>query len=357
MRKLFFVLLSIVFCNVNYAQISDDEAMQLYNQAEEKFDDNKFYDAYLLCDSLIVRMKKAKPKVLYLQLKAIYNNIENNKDESVFKLDKSFRTFSEFLHYTNTFFNIVDKNTYPTEKYNEILVIQEYFTKGLKDLEYQKDRKPEDAITFLNECATKFAMKDTKSQYNYGDFKVKFILENSILRIEVFSKIIDGGKPKDNKVARERILIDLSKVWIDYFNYTYQGSFEKLFYSEFGLSGRLASLNKYFPSPVDKNAPMIIGPEIFIDGKSKYDNISWFYQWHYNKNLEYSDEEFEKDNKLYGYSTLSSGFYLYNFFDQNSDEFKANDYRKRIADAFEYLIVYFGGGTPKENKKEIKSKF
>jgi hypothetical protein len=65
----------------------------------------------------------------------------------------------------------------------------------------------------------------------------------------------------------------------------------------------------------------------------------------------------EKDLKIYENAKLSSGFYLYKLFDQGSDKFRDNNFRKRIKDAFEFLIDYYVGGISTENKQENKNKF
>ena len=107
----------------------------------------------------------------------------------------------------------------------------------------------------------------------------------------------------------------------------------------------------------DEAAPMIVGPKTYVNGEGKIDNIIWFFQYHYDKKFEYTDEQFNRDMKVYGPQKLSTGFYLYSFFNQLNDEFRDNNYRKRILDAFEILIDYYGGGTPIENKQENKNKF
>lgn len=155
------------------------------------------------------------------------------------------------------------------------------------------------------------------------------------------------------------IVIDLSKVWIVNTQYNYYGAFKYLFYWEFGMTGMLQVYKNHGTNPSkDESAPLLISSKTYIDGKAKYDNILWFSKWHYDKNLEYPDDKFEKDIKFYGFAKLSSGFYLYEFFDQTlSEEFRDGNYRKRILDAFEFLIDYYGRGIPIENKQENKNKF
>ena len=93
-------------------------------------------------------MGKWTPKVLYMYLRSWYK-IEDKEKES-------YKFFEEMNRHCDNFFAMIDKSTYPQDKYNEIVTAQKYFESKINELAYQKDRKPQDAIDFLNESAKKF---------------------------------------------------------------------------------------------------------------------------------------------------------------------------------------------------------
>lgn len=361
MEKLLFILVFATLTSFAQAQISDEEAKQAYKDAEEQYEAGNYYKCYQMCNELIVKIGKPNPRILYLDLKAIYNNLEKKNDKSEYTLKRNYKNYKRFSGYADDFFSAVDKSTYPTDKYNEMLELQKYLNAGMKEYEYEKDRKPTDAINFLNECSSKFSSPSKKVR-DQGECDVKFSLDSTNLIIDVLAKRKDFDRPKSNEVGREKIVIDLSKAWIENKNLTYYEphfNFDVFFWSEFGNSALLNVKKRYnFDYPAkDENAPLIVGPKIYLNGDGKIDNITWFFQFHYDKKFEYPDEQFNRDMKFYGTQKLSTGFYLYSFFNQLNDEFRDNNYRKRILDAFEFLIDFYGGGTPIETKQENKNKF
>lgn len=360
MRKLIFILAAIVCSHLTHAQISDEAAKQIYQDAEEQYEAGNFYKCYEICNELIVKMGKPTLRVLYLDLKAIYNNIERKNDKSQYHLKKSYKNFSKFSSYSSDFFSAVDKNNYPSDKYNEMVEIQNYLNGGMKQYAYEKDRKPEDAINFLNECAKKFT-----NNYNKETISVNFSLDSCNLVINSFGTNKSTVGSRYHKVGRQKVIIDLSKSWIDIFKYEYYKiyfDYRYFFATEFADGDELRYLKYEYPvlarsqPTVNENAPIIIGPKIFLDGKPKYSNITSFAINHFSKKLEFTDEEFEKDIKFWKIKP-SDGFYIYTFFHEGNTEFIENNYKTRILDAFEFLFDYYGGGIPIENKTEVKNKF
>ncbi|RTQ47768.1 hypothetical protein EJV47_17765 [Hymenobacter gummosus] len=335
MRKFFFFFFFATLTSFAQAQISDEEAKQIYQDAEEQYEAGSFYNSYTICYQLKEKMEKWTPKTLYLLIKSIYNNLESSKDKSEEHIKKSYENYSIFSKYSNDFFQLIDKTTYPTEKYNEILQIHQYFEQGLKNYEYEKNRKPEDAINFLNECAAKF--KRTKKDITSTDnWETSYSLHDSTLQIDIFIQSRNTAA-RFNNVQRERILIDLSKAWFE------DRGFEKVPYSNNQRMGLY-----------------IVSTKSFKNKYEVYDNIIWYDAKHYIRSLEYPLQEFEQQlNGRGGYGSryVQDGYRIYYTFDEFSNEFISDYYYKRIFDAFEFLINYYGGGTPQEKKQETKSKF
>ena len=367
MNKSLILLLFFFLHNLpGFTQIADEEARRLYDQAEEAYEAGNFYDCYKRCIDLKNKMGKTNPRILYLQIRAIYNNLEKKNDKSESILRKSYRNYNIMHGYAEEFFRMVDKKTYPPEKYSQIEEIARYFKDGMKEYEAEKDRTPADAIAFLNECAQKFKIRYDPGykKEDRGQFSVNFSLDSTILHIEVFANCDSEWRKGFDKAGRERIRIDLSKVWIDKTPKSYGAFINESYFGNFFNDHFIFKETKrdYYGYGVDNAAPFIIGPTIYIEGKAVVDPILWYWNYNYNKgnknNMPYPLEDFNERVKFNGFKKRDMGFYIYNYFNQSSEEFKAGNYRKRIRDAFEFLMEYFGGGVPVENKPQAsKSKF
>lgn len=93
MKKFFLFFLLAGFANFAQAQISDDEAKQAYQDAEEQYEAGNYYKCYQMCNDLIVKMGTPNPRLLYLDLKAIYNNLEKKNDKSEYTLKKNYKNY------------------------------------------------------------------------------------------------------------------------------------------------------------------------------------------------------------------------------------------------------------------------
>lgn len=364
MKHFLIATLAFLCCFVTLqAQISDEQARERFQKAEEFYEKGNNYECYTMCTDLINQLGKANPKILYLTLKAVYNNLEKKNDNSKRRFKKSYKNFSKLNGYADEFFSLIDKNTYPAEKHRDMMEVHEYIQAGLKTYAYQINRKPEDAIRFLNECASKFAMKSDPNNHVTpgGQCEVSFSLNGSQLIINAFGTYEHYRDRRSNQVGRERIIIDLSKVWLETMKTKYHTAkfwYQYFFLLEFGnltiheIGERHHREDNYFWK-TDNAGPVIVGPTIFINGKSKYDFMSWYWDYKYSKKMSYDLDEFEKRIQSDGMFKTGTGLYIYNFFDQfYNDEFTAGKYRERILEAFEFLIDYFGGGTPVEYKPE-----
>ena len=309
-----------------YAQISDVDAKLLFQNISDAYESSAFYQSAIQSEDLEKKMGRWTPKVLHMYLQSVYRcytsgNLSNNR------FDGSYLTVLNFKNLSDTFFTLIDKETYPKEKYAEIITAQKYFSALANKLEYQTSRTPEKAIAFLNETAAKFPAKtygnDTeKVVYHY----IKFTIDSSYLRIvSVRDKFSYHGN-YSNTLCTYNDYIDL----------------------------------KHLPAKDEGKAP---------------DNRLYYFPYeseHYNRHFKLDERDtaaainflWENGIQYLIFKTrfIPSGIYkkekvigpylLPDFFETTSDEFKHGDYAKRINEAFSYLLNYY----PKEKTKVLNNK-
>ena len=393
MKSILTALFSFVISLSAIAQISDDDARRLYDEAEQQYEAQSFYQCYQLCMDLKEKMGKHTPKTLYLMLKAIYNSLENGNEKSKVKINKSYENYNRFFSYSNTFFTLVDKKTYPEQKLKEIETIHEYFQKGMSAYEHQKGRRPEDAVAFLNECARKFPQKKLLSNEIIISNTTVFTLDGSFLRIIETRQVKDDNFYLSNFVIFyvRTTCLDFSKItgiisvnkghrYITYYNGTYSpcnactswgftGIDEKGKIPELGenkmpsgngivLSNRWASKrysnNGKRSEWVKKSAEYLyedtsVAPSIAFTDWKTVDEMALWQRYKVGNG----------DANLY-FLTTPTEEYNGTLFDQTNAEFKEGDYERRIIEAFQFLVDYFPkskGPNRKENRTEVKSKF
>ena len=376
MKSILTALVSFVLSLSAIAQLSDDDARRIFADAERAYEAGNFYEAFRLCTELNRKAGKSTPRVLYLQMRAAYNNLEKKDDKSSFRLHKSYRQYSRMNGLADQFFALADKKTYPPDKYSEIDSIARYFREGLTRHAGEKDRTPADAIRFLNETAEilKITGKDdNKFSEPKGDgyMEIKFSLEGSFLVIDMFGELKDFKEKSNSQAARKRLRINLSKVWIsdtDSFKVYLSGyyfGYSLRFLNEFGNYKHLNKELEFFINYRGRdflfnflNAPLIKGPEIFIDGRSQTDAIQWYSDFINQKKPAYPPDQFEAKLKANGYNMHAPPVFIYSFFDHQSKKYYDENYGQRIRDAFEFLMEYYGGGEPVgKNADAPKSKF
>lgn len=328
-RKLFFILSILVWYSNAQAQISDGDAILLYRQAEEKYNETDYYGAAESAYRLAEQMG-AVPKVLYLYIKSIYKSYSEQEQKSKSRYKETYDNFANFTSVCTTFFNnvaVIGKEDYPPEKYAEIQDIHQWFNNQKEKYAYQKDRKPQDAIDFLNECAKKFNIKT---------WSWKFELYGKWLKMEapVIPRFANFYKKKHGSIIIE------TKVYF------------------FNLAKIIAISDGNFE-----------GKMIYMNGK-KYSD----YFFEDSKTLTFEEVKvkesaiLERDLKEKWQKRIDSlqkpetNFYSENvpnflsFFNITNEEFKDGNYAKRIIEALQFLI----DSAPKEKKpveEQHKSKF
>ena len=376
MRASFLIALFIfIVCSFASAQLPDDEARRLYDEAEQQYESQNYYNCYQQCISLSQLMNKNTPKVLYLMIKAVNNNLETDKESSKNKLTKSYENYTKFYGYTTSFLKLVDPKTYPTEKLKEIELIRKSFEKGITLYEFQKGRTPEDAVAFLNDCAAKFPRK------RHGERKliftsVKFTFESPYLRVidyNLQSSYIPGTEFSGVTVT----FIDLSRIngivkySLDAENAEYLKcanceiwEFSGFKNVEKPING--GELKRTFVDGIVESRRLSYrtGKDFSITDKSLWADTAFLPQQAFST---WKDIDEIKDSSRYK-KNPSNLYFLSNpnrlmdgaLFNEEAAEFQSGDYATRIKDAIQYLIDYVPKKqtTPNEGIKiDRKSKF
>nr|WP_162988912.1 hypothetical protein [Pedobacter schmidteae] len=298
------------------------------------------------------KMGNWNAKNLYLNLKSVYMNYTaGDNQESKGGYDKSYINFKLFYDRCNDFVAITNSTKYPADKYKEIEEIQAYFKSKVGEYAYQKDRRPQDAIDFLNDCAKKFAVhKLYFDTYQYSDFnfdpeRIFFQMKGPTL--EVISSSFESGTAIDD--AKIRVdLLNLSKITSAELRTSDAGRSSFLFlYGQTNYDNGGREVQDFW---------MMAKKRAYIGAKKARKKDAERYENNKNEMMAISNGSKEISTV---FSALKSGnkfidFFL--FFNTNNDQFRNGNYAERIREAVQFLIDYF----PKKKEEmagQTKSKF
>jgi type II secretory pathway pseudopilin PulG len=352
MKKLIFALLAAFALTTTYAQISDADAKLQYQQAEDAYNSVEYYNAAQKLENLKNQMGSWNAKTLYLYLKCVQKSYDLQTG-----YNKNYNTFSGFATLCDDFFRMIDKNTYPADKYKEMQKIQTYFKQQTEQYISQKGRTPQDAVDFLNECFIKFP------DYKYADKEKEIIkIERKISLNGTTLCVISKAIFKMTSEHKSNFIRYYTKGHTSYYDLS------KLRFEVFNNNGLLQKLTT--------------GETRYFEGKKRLDGYV-----EYEVNEEdlgvsslYKNEkaalklyeaitllppsvvfDFDKDvpdpyeGEMYYNNDCACFDFVFDNFDQFSQEFKDGNYAERIRDAFQFLVDAFP--KKKEEATQPKSKF
>nr|WP_162988913.1 hypothetical protein [Pedobacter schmidteae] len=262
---------------------------------------------------------------------------------------------------SNVFFKITNQATYPAEKYKEIQDIQAYFKTKAEELAYQKDRTPQDAINFLNECFKKFP------KYPYSESNKITKIEREISLYGTCLCMLTKAIFHDYEYNRHFYHVkgstkyfDLSKLWLNTFDVKYD---ELLKVKEVLTTGQLRydGDNKFLAGYVaySTNEGRIGTDNLYKNEKSvlKIFNEMVLVPC----SVAFDDNSLKNAKQLGAFeSRLISSSDAYDFiglnFNKNAAEFIDGNYEKRIMEAYKFLLDYFPK-KKEETAKQSKNKF
>jgi len=194
---IFFFILAVLSVNMK-AQISDADAKIKYQQAEDAYNSHDYCKVLKLCEEINEKMQTITPRVLYLEIKSTYGAFVDKEGKC--KIDHTYTNFQKALNRCKDFDLVLGdhKNSYPADKYKEIQDIKTYFNTQVQALAYQKDRTPQDAVDFLNECTKIYKGGLLKYAIDPGhsfmsDAKISFQLVDHFLKVTCVSDEMVGS--------------------------------------------------------------------------------------------------------------------------------------------------------------------
>ncbi len=343
------MLIAVLLFNTVQAQtdeISDADAKLAYQKAEDAYNATDYFRAVILVQKLIFEMNKNTSKTQYLLIKSIYKNFTETNQISQDKLKQNnYQQYKFCADECTHFFKMVDQATYPADKYKEIQDIQAYFKQKMEQFAYQKDRTPEKAIAFLNECAAKFpnpgiggrdyrsiqkgvefthsVLADyNKTMGNYINFKI----DSGYLHIRAITKDKDYNGKKYNEMYSIYDVIDLQ----------HSPSLDK------------DSVNNgdvyYCPrhtSYFDRNFT-VREQDTLLYQKQRKDNADYFTGYYDYLIID------KKNTFSFREKALVINYPILDFFDEKNKEFIDGGYAGRIEEAFKYLTDYY----PKQKQQQ-----
>jgi hypothetical protein len=256
---LLFIIFSLTFL-VSFSQSNDDIARALFQKAQEQFENKQFSD----CDNNLKKIQEIlgspNPKILYLRIK------NNNDAINAGVFDNSFANYQQLLSFLNIFFQLVDKNNYPPDKYLELVnikldVAEKMEYKELRknkylDLKKREEKFIKDTIDIYAQAFCADFNKGIEGQKNFND-KIININSGRPLKIEYDIKThkIKAYYDKESKVIQNLDLlsfITIGKEQITFGKNLYQSS-NLIFYREDKFNGKKWSfdLQSYISKIID----------------------------------------------------------------------------------------------------------
>ena len=352
MRNTILLLIFTLFAVTRtLAQISDADAKIQFQKITDTYDRTEYVPAARLCEDLKSKMGKWNPKLLYIYLQSVYKSYIDSRP-GISKFDMTYQNLSLFKNLSDEFLGMVDRNTYPAEKYNDILVAKKYFEDNLSKTEYQTSRTIEKAVAFLNECAGKFTNPQVGSEnlsispdptkyglgFTWGIYNDKcagaylnFVLDNGLLHIKTLTKLESTESSKNNRILFMYDVIDLRHLpSID--SGSVSGNAEKVYAYIYHRIHFVRNMN------IDVEDTMF-RPPVLKDGKVSFKYYRDGKSYYTDKNTKSKiDREISEPNSIV--------YPILDLFDKNNKEYINGKYEERINEAWKYIIHYY----PKEKR-------
>ena len=139
MKKGLFLCFLLLEVAKGFSQISDLDAKLAFQKITDSYESSSYQIAVQQCDELEQKMGSWNPKLLYMYLESAYQFYIHGGKGTGF-LDEGPSAFNRFKYLSDTFFNIIDEDNYPKDKYNEMTIARMYFIDMAKKVQNKPDR-------------------------------------------------------------------------------------------------------------------------------------------------------------------------------------------------------------------------
>ena len=308
--------------------ISDDAARAAYAEYRILFEEKKFPQCYSACQALTNKMGRKTRKVQWLLVESGYNAFSYAIDRSANKqMDSAYTSLLSYKNLSVLHAEIRQLEAMMDSSENSYSYVREIGSKVMDEVNkyaYQKDRTPEKAIAFLNDCAKKF---QKKVEYRGGEFDIKFKLDSGVLIVKAAATTF--GKYYKKPYYKGELKIHLKNVWIDR-RYIYRMK------SEMGLVYIFA-----MPQSASRSSSIQADTlPVITDGSNSSTAMNKIVQRRSNGKTEKSAM---KDLENNAFTRISEPYVisLFHFFNESIPNFKEENYDQKIEETFRYLIDYF----------------
>lgn len=325
--------------------MGQEAARKKYTECYTLYESDKFLDCFNCCEALMSQMGQKTGRVLSLTVRSGIQSLPlgliRDKEVSVDQVMKlNYDNLSKVRAYVQELadrLNPNDTSQMNNRVANEYLAILDM---RIKDQAKQKDRTPEKAIQFLNDCAEKFKKYELLYENNKIDYTFKLIRDTLFIESKGRSWN-DKAKFRSAHVAQMKI--PLKEVWIERRSVRYWPDRVNSPYE-------LAPPSSLFTTvETDSSGPVIVSTITINGSKVLHDKLLMRGTTDYNKDMQYPYEKLDRFYRTF--EPAEHPVYLYYFFNSSSKEYEEGNYRKRIEEAFSYLIEHFGGGTPMKKQR------
>jgi len=118
MKKIYPLISAIMFSINVYAQTNQEQAEILFQKAENAYENKQYVTCRDRLLKVIDLLGSNNSKIMYLFIK----NMDDGMNNDAFRVD--FKNYDDQLFRIKTFFELINKNTYPPEKYKDIISIK-----------------------------------------------------------------------------------------------------------------------------------------------------------------------------------------------------------------------------------------
>ncbi len=112
------MLVCIGFSKIAFAQSAEEEAEVYYENAEKAYDNKDYINCENALEKCVQKLGVTNSKIDYLRIRNLYDEVSNIPDASTYK------NYDLLKNIIIDFFQKVNKNTYPEEKYKDIISIK-----------------------------------------------------------------------------------------------------------------------------------------------------------------------------------------------------------------------------------------
>lgn len=303
----------------------DAEWRAKYDSCRILYDQERYFDCYQLAQSLSEQTGRKNQKVQTLLVFAGYLSIVNFKRDGFLNGSSP----NQLMNYKNlSFLNSQAKDLLslatPADSAADWLsaarVYEEDTRSMAEDYIYQKDRTPEKAVSFLNECATKFRKKPLYAPE--GRANASFSIKDSILEIRASLSEEWSSKRIKDLYYEGLVRINLKEVYVDkrMINRSKEKVYSSYLFIEFPAFYNESEF-KIDTLPILSNSKN--QPALFLASGVDKSELRAL-----NKRIK---------AKEYPLPYLN----IFHMFNENGPRFTEEKYDKKIQETFQYLIDYF----------------